>query len=82
MNEEKAVETNSEKKKPMPIKKVVKVSELQRMHVEELQEYARSVGLKNLGSYTKSQIVFEIVKTISAKPEEVLYGEGVFRSVA
>lgn len=76
MNEEKIVEANSPKKK-MQIKKVTKVSELQRMHVEELQEYARSIGLKNLGSLTKSQIVFEIVKTISIQPEEVLFGEGV-----
>ncbi|HEU64407.1 MAG: hypothetical protein KR126chlam4_01033 [Candidatus Anoxychlamydiales bacterium] len=73
MNEEKATSTNSEKQ----IKKVTKVSELQRMHVDQLQEYGRSLGLQNLGSLTKSQVVFEIVKTISAKPEEVLFAEGV-----
>lgn len=79
MNEEEedVIESNSPNKSPSEIKKVVKVSELQRMNVEQLQEYARSVGLKNLGSLTKSQIVFEIVKTISAEPEDVLYGEGV-----
>jgi transcription termination factor Rho len=77
MNEEKTLETNNIKKKTPNIRKITKVSELQRMDIEELQEYARSIGLKNLGSLTKSQIVFEIVKTISTKPEEVLYGEGV-----
>ncbi|NGX33847.1 MAG: hypothetical protein K1060chlam1_00188 [Candidatus Anoxychlamydiales bacterium] len=75
MNEEKAVETNSDKK-PV-IKKVTKVSELQRMHVDQLQEYGKSIGLHNLGSLTKSQIVFELVKAISSKPEEVLFAEGV-----
>lgn len=77
MNEEKSIETNKEPKEPNTIKKVTKVSELQRMHVEELQEYGRSLDLHNLGSLTKSQIVFEIVKTISSKPEELLFAEGV-----
>lgn len=65
------------KKLPPHIKKVTKVSELQRMDIKQLQEYALSIGIKNLGSLTKSQIVFEIVKTISSEPEEVLFGEGV-----
>jgi transcription termination factor Rho len=78
MNEEEdIVEPTSPKKKLSNIKKVTKVSELQRMDIEELHEYARSVGIKNIGSLTKSQIVFEIVKTISSEPEEVLFGEGV-----
>jgi len=75
MNEEKAARTKSETQNT--IKKVTKVSELQRMHVDQLQEYGRSIGLQNLGSLTKSQVVFEIVKAISTKPEEVLYAEGV-----
>ncbi|NGX28806.1 MAG: hypothetical protein K940chlam1_00993, partial [Candidatus Anoxychlamydiales bacterium] len=77
MNEEKTTDHPSPQKKSPPMKKVSKVSELQRMHVDELQEYARSIGLHNLGSHTKSQIVFEIVKTISMKPDEVLFGDGV-----
>src|SRR3990167_9097038 len=77
MNEEETVESNLPKKKLSAIKKVTKISELQRMHIEELQEYARSIGVINLGSLPKSQIVFEIVKTISSQPEEVLFGEGV-----
>ena len=75
MNEEKADQTNSGTQNA--IKKVTKVSELQRMHVDQLQEYGRSIGLQNLGSLTKSQVVFEIVKAISSKPEEVLFAEGV-----
>ena len=57
--------------------KVTKVSELQRMNITQLQEYAKSVGVENIGSLTRSQIVFEIVKTISCSEDEVLYGEGV-----
>ncbi len=78
MNEEEdVVESSSPPKKISDIKKVTKISELQRMDIEQLQEYARSIGIKNLGSLTKSQIVFDIVKTISTEPEEVLFGEGV-----
>lgn len=56
---------------------ITKISELQRMTVSQLQDYAKSIGIKHLGSLTKSQIVFEIVKAISDRPNEVLYGEGV-----
>jgi transcription termination factor Rho len=77
MNEEKTETKNEKKKWPNNIKKVTKVSELQRMNVEDLQEYGKSLGIENLGSLTKSQIVFEIVKIISTHPEEVLYAEGV-----
>lgn len=55
-----------------------KISDLQRMNIEELNHYARNMGLRNLSSLTKSQIVFEIVKFKSHEcPNEVLYGEGV-----
>ncbi len=56
---------------------ILKIADLQRMNIDQLHNYARSIGLKHLGSLTKSQIVFEIVKTISERPNEVLYGEGV-----
>ncbi len=56
---------------------VTKIADLQRMNVEQLNHFARNVGLKNLGALAKSQIVFEIVKYISEKPGEVLVGEGV-----
>jgi len=54
-----------------------KISELQRMNVDQLYHYARNMGLKNLGSLTKSQLVFEIVKAKSERIDEVLVGEGV-----
>ena len=75
MNEEKTVETKPVETKTF--KKVTKVAELQRMNIEQLQEYARSLGLKNIGTLTRSQIVFEIVKKISAKADDLLFGEGV-----
>jgi len=56
---------------------ITKISDLQRMNVDELNAYARNMGLKNLGALTKSQIVFEIVKAKSERPDEVLVGEGV-----
>lgn len=55
-----------------------KISDLQRMNIEDLNTYARNMGLRHLGSLTKSQMVFEIVKVKShERPNEVLYGEGV-----
>ena len=56
---------------------VTKISDLQRMNIDELSHYARNIGLKNTGTMTKSQMVFEIVKLKSEKPGEVLAGEGV-----
>jgi transcription termination factor Rho len=56
---------------------VTKISDLQRMNIDQLQAFARGIGLKHTASLTRSQIVFEIVKTISERPNEVLYGEGV-----
>lgn len=56
---------------------ITKVSELQRMNIEELNRYAKNCGIKNLGALTKSQVVFEIVKQKSERANELLYGEGV-----
>jgi transcription termination factor Rho len=56
---------------------ITRISDLQRMNIEELTRYARAIGLKNLGALAKSQIVFEIVKFKSEKPDETLVGEGV-----
>lgn len=55
---------------------VTKISDLQRMSIDQLQNYARNIGLKHTASLPKSAVVFEIVKTISDRPNEVLYGEG------
>lgn len=56
---------------------LIKVSEIQRMNIEQLNEFAKKLGLKHLGSLTKSQMVFEIVKSLSMDPNEMLCGEGV-----
>jgi len=57
--------------------KVTKIADIQRMDINELSKFGKNLGLEHLGSMTKSQMVFEIVKTISSRPDEVLYGEGV-----
>lgn len=59
------------------VESITKIADLQRMNIDELNHYARSMGLKNLGALTKSQIVFEVVKALSERPTEVLVGEGV-----
>ncbi len=56
---------------------ITKIAEIQRMNIDQLSQYGKKIGLKHLGSLTKSQMVFEIVKAISENPNEVLYGEGV-----
>ncbi len=65
-----------EKAAPRP-ESITKISELQRMNIDQLNQYAKNIGLKNLGALTKSQLVFEVVKFKSERPEEVLVGEGV-----
>ena len=62
---------------PVNFETVTKISDLQRMNIDQLQAYARSIGLKHTASLTKSGVVFEVVKTISERPNETLYGEGV-----
>ena len=56
---------------------IIKIANIQRMNIDELNLYGKNIGLKHLGSLTKSQMVFEIVKAISENPNEILYGEGV-----
>lgn len=60
-----------------PPGQIIKIAEIQRMNIDQLNQYGRKIGLKHLGSLTKSQMVFEIVKAISENPNETLYGEGV-----
>jgi transcription termination factor Rho len=55
----------------------IKIADIQRMNAEQLNLFGKKFGLKHLASLTKSQMVFEIVKTISENPNEILYGEGV-----
>ena len=56
---------------------ITKIADLQRMNVDQLNHFAKNVGLTSLGALTKSQIVFEIVKALSEKKTEILVGEGV-----
>lgn len=56
---------------------ITKIAEIQRMNIDQLNQFGKKIGLKHTGSLTKSQMVFEIVKAISERPNEVLYGEGV-----
>lgn len=65
---------------PPPIQEpsiITKISDLQRMNIEELNNQARFYGIKHAASLTKSQMVFEIVKCKSERPDELLIGEGV-----
>lgn len=56
---------------------ITKIADLQRMNMDQLHIVAREMGLKHLGSLTKSQMVFEIVKAKAEHPTETLVGEGV-----
>ena len=55
---------------------ITRISDLQRMNIDQLQAYARSIGLKHTASLTKSGVVFEVVKTLSERPNEILVAEG------
>lgn len=65
------------KREPETPIEIIKISEIQRMNIDQLNQFAKKLGLKHLGSLTKSQMVFEIVKSLSDRPNEVLCGEGV-----
>lgn len=56
---------------------ITRIADLQRMNIDQLTQFARQIGLKNLGALTKSQVVFEVVKLLSENPSEILVGEGV-----
>ncbi|NGX50802.1 MAG: hypothetical protein K1060chlam2_00653 [Chlamydiae bacterium] len=88
MNEENSQNAATQKDRIPPPKKqpehqprkeptVTKIADLQRMKMDELTNYAKNIGLENIASLTKSQIVFEIVKKKSAARDEILAGEGV-----
>nr|WP_198424191.1 transcription termination factor Rho [Candidatus Rhabdochlamydia porcellionis] len=70
-------QNNSSLSMTTPVESITKIADLQRMNMDQLTLFARNIGLKNLGALTKSQMVFEIVKFLSEKPQEVLVGEGV-----
>lgn len=64
---------SNEKKEPT----ITRISDLQRMNIDGLSAYAKNIGLKNLSSMSKSQMVFEIVKMKSSSRDEILVGDGV-----
>lgn len=60
-----------------PEGEIIKIADIQRMNIDELNQFGRKIGLRHLGSLTKSQMVFEVVKALAENPTEILYGEGV-----
>jgi len=62
---------------PPIVPNITRIADLQRMNIDQLNQHAKQIGLRHLGSMTKSQMVFEIVKVLAERPNEVLYGEGV-----
>jgi len=79
MNHDQHTEAQLDPQQPAStgVETVTKIADLQRMNIDQLQAYARNIGLKHTGSLPKSVVVFEIVKTISERSNEVLVGEGV-----
>ncbi len=76
MNEEPSNATENQKQ-PADEVSITRIADLQQMNIEQLNQFARNMGLTNLSSLTKSQMVFEIVKKKSSSPNEVLVAEGV-----
>ena len=78
MNHESHTEQPAQGQPPAAVtENITKIADLQRMSIDQLQAFARSIGLKHTASLTKSGVVFEVVKTLSDNPGEVLVGEGV-----
>ena len=63
-------------KEPIKIKET-NISHFQRMNINQLQDFARNIGLKHTASLPKSGVVFEVVRALSERPDERLVGEGV-----
>lgn len=62
---------------PEPEGPVTRIADLQRMSIDQLTQFAKDMGLDNIGAMTKSQIVFHVVKAKAEHPTETLVGEGV-----
>jgi len=77
MQQDANAQENEKESGPADYSQMIKISDLQRMNIDQLNNYAKQIGLRHLGSMTKSQMVFEIVKVLAEHPEEILYGEGV-----
>ena len=78
INQDVNTENTTENSSSEPlVENITRIADLQRMNIDQLANYAKSIGLKNLSSLTKPQMVFEVVKTLSERPNETLVGEGV-----
>lgn len=80
MNQEDRAQHVEEETPAQPVQateSITKIADLQRMNIDQLSQFARQAGLKNLGALTKSQMVFETVKILSENQNETLVGEGV-----
>lgn len=78
--EDTPLSTNHAEAESMPgltgSEEITRIADLQRMNIDQLNQYARNLGLKHLGTLTKSQMVFEVVKVKSERPNEILVAEG------
>jgi transcription termination factor Rho len=72
-----AATTDPQATQPTGQEEITKIADLQRMNIDDLNNYAKNMGLRHLGALTKSQMVFEIVKAKSERHNEILVGEGV-----
>lgn len=82
-NEKRPPQQNAqpEQASDQPVGEIIQIAGIQRMNIDQLNVYAKEIGLKHLGSLTKSQMVFEIVRAISENPNQTLYGEGVLETL-
>jgi len=65
---------SEEQQRDLPI---TKIADLQRMNIDQLSLLAKNLGVKNTSSLSKAQIVFDLVKAISERGNEILVGEGI-----
>ncbi len=79
MNQESPIEPPTQQ--IAPPENITKIADLQRMGIDQLQNFARGLGLKHTASLTKSGVVFEVAKCLSDRPGEVIVGEGVLETL-
>lgn len=56
--------------------RITRIADLQRMNIEGLHVFAKDIGFRFTGSLTKSQMVFECVRVLCERQDEVLVCEG------
>ena len=76
MSQDQTTQDMPQENKEPEFEAITRIADLQQMNIKELQTYAKNIGLEHTANMTKSAVVFEIVKTISSRKNEVLYGEG------